>query len=290
MKEKDLLTLGFKETPKKHFYYHQQGDMIIIAEVMGQSFALLTSVAKRKELSSYLDRIVIHNPVVKRTYHQDSELVIITKKNVSVEAFKELLDNLYEVLKGCKCECRHCHQEKRVNVVYMDRSIELLCDDCSQLLKTNPSVKELRVGLGLMGSLIFGLIPALIWGFFNQIGMIISLTGILFGLTGYLGFRIFAGGMNRKGFWLSMLMTYIDLWIGEIIALTFSIQSAYTASVEQHVTLLESFRVLPAFLSDSEVLGVILAYHFYALILIITVYVIAHLIYKRRHSRPLETL
>jgi len=280
---KELETIGFKPTAKKQFYtYKKDGYYIIAQSLVGGKLGLLASVKSDNALISYLDKLTIHDENIVRAYYDDYECGIVVKMRKSAEEIDALLNDLvaYFMSSGSKQVCHGCHEVKKISPVHIHGDIDLLCEEC--ILKKETEEVKPEYKKGMLGAVIACIIPAVIWAFTHRLGYVVSATGILFGLCSYLGYKRSGHKMSKKGWLLTFFAAALMMHVGELFAMGFAIQAAFASSSTATIGYWQAFVLLPAFLSDPEVIGVTLAYFAYTYVFIFITYLLIYFLHERK--------
>lgn len=290
MKVKELETLGFTQKPLKNYYgMTVQGYEIILQDLGLGKAGLLLSIAENDQLIRHLDRMQIHSDAIVRSYCRDNECGITLRlSRMTPDELQQLIETLAAFLSSHHIPqvCHLCKQAKPVSVAIVGGELEVLCDDC---LHDQEDVKTIhsRPMAGMLGSLLCGLIPALLWALGYRLGYLVAIDGILFALCGYFGYAFFGDGMDGKGRALSLLAIFIDLMVGEYGALALSVKEAYMSQMNVKISLGEALSVVPAFIDQVDIAASILTYLFYGVVLIVVTWLLINVIYSRVQKRKM---
>ena len=281
----------FKKTPKKGFYTLEKEGYLFVLESLGFfKYGLLSVIEEKGPINEFIDRLVIHNQYVERSYIMNNEFGIVLNR-INIEALESLLDEIIVFFKENNIHnvCLHCHQRKDLSFFYNDVNIEISCEDCLQDVeyKEHPShpVK------GLLGVIIECLIPTVIFIYSRYIGYLIAPIGIIYALLGYYGYKKLGGYMDKKGICISFITPLLMMFIGQGVRYVYDVMDAFKANWKINVSFSEALGVTPGLISGS-VLAVGLVYLIYIFVFFLVTYVILIVIEKRKgyHFNVIEKL
>ena len=93
MKKKEIETL-FKKTPKKGFYTLEKDGYLFVLESLGLfKYGLLSVIEEKGPLNEFIDRLVIHNQYVERSYIINNEFGVVLNR-IDINALELLLDEI----------------------------------------------------------------------------------------------------------------------------------------------------------------------------------------------------
>ena len=283
MKIKELTTIGFKETPKKDYYYYHQDDFYLILQILKHhKIALLLATKDTETQRNTLDNLFIKTDAIERVYSNDEGAgLVLSYRSLKKEELLSIILKLKEEIKQSP-QCHHCHQNKPLNIYLLDDEIDLLCPECFENTEHITSHKASK--LGILGAFIGALIAGIIWALGYNVGYLICLDGILFSLLSFIGYQKLGHYIDKKAKFIIPIIDLCVLLIAQYFACAFSIQEAFKRIGASSISFVQALVVVPGMMSDSGILGFLLVYLFYGLILMIITLVIMFIIYKHKTS------
>lgn len=290
MKKKEIETL-FKKTPKKGFYTLEKDGYLFVLESLGLfKYGLLSVIEEKGPLNEFIDRLVIHNQYVERSYIINNEFGVVLNR-IDINALELLLDEIIAFFKDNHIEniCLHCHQRKDLAFFYNDVNIEISCEECLQEVEYKEHSSHLL--RGILGALIGCIIPTFLFIISRHIGYLIAPVGILYGLLAYYGYKKLGYYMDKKGICASFLTAVVTMFLGQSVRYVYDVVDAFQANWKIKVSFSEALGVMPGLINGS-VLAVGFVYLIYILVFLLVTYVIVIVIEKRKgyHFNVIEKL
>ena len=260
MKKKDLTQI-FKKTDKKNYYYYDR-DYPVIACLYRRKLALMLSITINQQVKDYLDKLYITSPFVTRTYTDHNECgIILNYRKMTSDILKKLIEDLQLFLKqeNIKNVCHISGNIGDVKVALMDDQIEIVSLETFNDQKDCP-VTHKSHHLALFGSILFCILPLLIWIFLHDFGLIITLDGFLFGIMSYYGYKKFSPYINYLSVLFITMVSVMMLIIAQIFVIPLEIMDVFSYSMKINITYFQAFSILPEMITDLELIKTMSVY------------------------------
>ena len=282
MKIKELTTIGFKSTPKKDYYYYIQDHFYLLLQILPHhKIALLLTTEDNQHQRDVLEQLFIKRDDVERIYSNEEGAGLVISRRIKKEELLEIILKLKEEINQ-SAQCHHCHQSKSLNAYLLDDEIDILCPDCFE--KHERITKHTASPLGILGAILGALIGGVIWAFGYNLGYIICLDAILLSLLSFVGYKKLGHYIDQKAKILIPLIDILVLLFAQYASCAFSIQAAFKRIGASSVSFIQALVVVPGMMFDSSLMGLLLVYLFYGLILMIITLVILFIYDKRKNS------
>lgn len=282
MKIKELTTIGFKPTPKKDYYYYIQDHFYLLLQVLPHhKIALLLTTEDSKHQRDILEQLFIKRDDVERIYSNEKGAGLVLSKRIKKEELENIVLTLKKEINQLP-QCHHCHQSKSLNVYLLDDEIDILCSDCFE--KHERITKHTASPLGILGAFIGAVIGGIIWAFGYNLGYIICLDAILLSLLSFIGYKKLGHYIDQKAKIIIPLIDILVLLFAQYASCAFSVQAAFKRIGTSSVSFIQALVVVPGMMFDSSLIGLLLVYLFYGLILIIITLIILFIYDKRKNS------
>lgn len=262
----DLEQIGFIENKKCQSAYGNVDGFKYIVSYLAQSkqYTIVTTVKKDQEVGELQEYIntMDRGPFVNYVSYTDRVLYIsMTNSNqLDVWEIQRVMKNISSFLltQGYSQCCRHCGEITNVDVCSVEGNADLICQSCFANYESKmPEVKSVNLPLGIIGALAGSLIGVIAWVLIYQLGIVAGITGFIMSVACLKGYEMLGGRLDKKGIIIGVLIAIAMLFIAEMIALGFEIQSAY-GEYGMTIGIMDSMKQIPLFLGESEVLfGVI---------------------------------
>lgn len=286
MKIKELTTIGFKPTPKKDYYYYIQDNFYLLLQVLPHhKIALLLTTKDTKKQRDILEQLFIKRDNVERIYSNEEGAGVVLSSSIKKEELKEIILKLKEEINQSP-QCHHCHQNKPINVYLLDDEIDILCSECFK--KHERITKHTASPLGIAGAIIGAIIGGVIWAFGYSLGFIICLDAIFISLLSFIGYKKLGHYIDQKAKILIPVIDVVVLLLGQYASCAFSVQDAFKRIGASSVSFVQALVVVPGMMFDSDLMGLLLTYLFYGLILMIITLIILFIYDKRKNSYYFE--
>lgn len=282
MKIKELTTIGFKPTPKKDYYYYIQDHFYLLLQVLPHhKIALLLTTEDTKTQRDILEQFFIKRDAVEHIYSNEEGAGLVLSSSIKKEELKEIVLKLKEEINQSP-QCHHCHQSKPLNVYLLDDEIDILCSDCFE--KHERITKHTASPFGILGAIIGAVIGGVIWAFGYNLGYMICLDAILLSFLSFIGYKKLGHYIDQKAKILIPLIDLLVLLFAQYASCAFSVQAAFKRIGASSVSFIQALVVVPGMMFDSSLMGLLLVYLFYGLILMIITLVILFIYDKRKNS------
>lgn len=281
MKIKELTTIGFKRTPKKDYYYYVSDNFYLILQVLKHRKLALLLTTKDTELQrNTLDNLFIKTDAIERVYSNDEGAgLVLSYPSLKINELEDIVLKLKEQIQQSP-QCHHCHESKPLNVYLLDDEIDVLCSDCFDTTEHITSHRASK--LGILGAIIGALIAGIIWALGYDLGYIICLDGIIFSILSFIGYLKLGHYIDKKSKWIIPVINILALFIAQYFSCALSVQAAFKRIGTSSISLIQALIVVPGMMSDASILGYLLVYLFYGLVLMIITLVIMFIIYKHK--------
>ena len=171
---------------------------------------------------------------------------------------------------------------KPLNVYLLDDEIDILCSDCFK--KHERITKHTASPLGILGAFIGAVIGGIIWAFGYNLGYIICLDAILLSLLSFIGYKKLGHYIDQKAKIIIPLIDILVLFFAQYASCAFSVQAAFKRIGTSSVSFIQALVVVPGMMFDSSLIGLLLVYLLYGLILMIITLIILFIYDKRKNS------
>ena len=234
-----------------------------------------------KHQRDILEQLFIKRDDVERIYSNEKGAGLVLSKRIK----KEELENIILTLKkeiNQSPQCHHCHRSIPLNVYLLDDEIDILCSDCFE--KHERITKHTASPLGILGAFIGAVIGGIIWAFGYNLGYIICLDAILLSLLSFIGYKKLGHYIDQKAKIIIPLIDILVLLFAQYASCAFSVQAAFKRIGTSSVSFIQALVVVPGMMFDSNLIGLLLVYLLYGLILMIITLVILFIYDKRKNS------
>ena len=234
-----------------------------------------------KHQRDILEQLFIKRDDVERIYSNEKGAGLVLYKHIK----KEELENIVLTLKkeiNQSPQCHHCHHSIPLNVYLLDDEIDILCSDCFE--KHERITKHTASPLGILGAFIGAVIGGIIWAFGYNLGYIICLDAILLSLLSFIGYKKLGHYIDQKAKIIIPLIDILVLLFAQYASCAFSVQAAFKRIGTSSVSFIQALVVVPGMMFDSSLIGLLLVYLLYGLILMIITLVILFIYDKRKNS------
>lgn len=234
-----------------------------------------------KHQRDILEQLFIKRDDVERIYSNEKGAGLVLSKRIK----KEELENIILTLKkeiNQSPQCHHCHQSKPLNVYLLDDEIDILCSDCFK--KHERITKHTASPLGILGAFIGAVIGGIIWAFGYNLGYIICLDAILLSLLSFIGYKKLGHYIDQKAKIIISLIDILVLFFAQYASCAFSVQAAFKRIGTSSVSFIQALVVVPGMMFDSSLIGLLLVYLLYGLILMVITLIILFIYDKRKNS------
>ncbi len=270
MKKQDILNLKLNPTDKPDYYYLVIDEYILILAFMPfYRLAIMSSVTYKKSLADYLNRLYIHNDDIRRAYLIEHDLgIVLNYRRMDQKEFEAILKNLVITLKELNIHTvdRFTKQPGVLYPAFMAEDIEIVSRQSFAKQEREHQPKKSK-NTGLLSALLLGLIGSWMFAHYHKLGLIVSLSGIILGLC------------------TSVVISAVDLLIGQVFATAISIKDGLAASTKNtmHLSTFETLPLVPHFLVEQDVVSAMIPYLALTLLLAIITILICFYFYKKAH-------
>lgn len=288
MKKQDILNLKLNPTDKLDYYYLVIDEYILILAFMPfYRLAIMSSVTYKKSLADYLNRLYIHNDDIRRAYLIEHDLgIVLNYRRMDQKEFEAILKNLVITLKELNIHTvdRFTKQPGVLYPAFMAEDIEIVSRQSFAKQEREHQPKKSK-NTGLLSALLLGLIGSWMFAHYHKLGLIVSLSGIILGLCTFFGYLWLGERMDKKGIISSVVISAVDLLIGQVFATAISIKDGLVASTKNtmHLSFFETLPLVPHFLVDQDVISAMIPYLVLTLLLAIVTILICFYFYKKAH-------
>lgn len=288
MKKQDIINLKLNPTDKPDYYYLMIDEYILILAFLPfYRLAIMSSVTSKKALGNYLNRLYIHNDDIKRAYLIEHDLgIVLNYRRMDQREFEAILKNLVLTFKELKIHTvdRFTKQPGVLYPAFMAEDIEIVSRQSFAKQEREHQPKKSQ-NAGLLSAFLLGLIGSWMFAHYHKLGLIVSLSGIIIGLCTFFGYLWLGERMDKKGIIGSVVISAVDLLIGQVFATAISIKDGLVASTKNtmHLSLFETLPLVSHFLVDQDVIGAMLPYLGLTLLFVITTILICFSFYKKGH-------
>lgn len=288
MKKQDIIDLKLNPTDKPDYYYLVIDEYILILAFMPfYCLAIMSSVTSKKALANYLNRLYIHNDDIKRAYLIEHDLgIVLNYRRMDQKEFEAILKNLVLTFKELNIHTvdRFTKQSGVLYPAFMAEDIEIVSRQSFAKQEREHQPKKSK-NAGILSALLLGLIGSWMFAYYHKLGMIVSLSGIILGLCAFFGYLWLGERMDQKGIISSIVISAIDLLIGQVFATAISIKDGLVASTKNtmHLSFFETLPLVPHFLVDQDVIRAMIPYLVLTLLLAIVTILICFYFYKKAH-------
>ena len=199
-----------------------------------------------------------------------------TKRND--EAYNIKISEMEVINSGLITKSLYINQGIENNIL-LDDEIDILCSDCFE--KHERITKHTASPLGILGAFIGAVIGGIIWAFGYNLGYIICLDAILLSLLSFIGYKKLGHYIDQKAKIIIPLIDILVLLFAQYASCAFSVQAAFKRIGTSSVSFIQALVVVPGMMFDSSLIGLLLVYLLYGLILMIITLVIYD---KRKNS------
>lgn len=189
-------------------------------------------------------------------------LSIQSREDKDRENLAEIIDSVTAKCSQCGLHscCTHC---KSVEVLYpaaVDGVPVLLCQNCLTRTMNEVSAqsqKKENVLLGLIGAAVGVLLGAVLWVIIGQVGFIAGIAGYVIVLCGMKGYQMLGKDMSRIGVIICVILSCLAIVGAEFVSLGLVIYKELSDTYYHYISLGDAFSLIPDFLGEPEVVGII---------------------------------
>ncbi len=172
----------------------------------------------------------------------------------------------------CTPCCSVCGRYGDVDVYSIENNVSALCTGCYGTLQNDvvenilsDSSIRMNYPMGVLGAILGGICGALIWILFSVMGRIGWMAGLVAGFGGVMGFKWLGKKISTAGIVLSIIISFIFLFMGMYIAAGIDMYNALTAEGIS-VTFRDALDIIPYFMQDSEYTGTLIYNNIFGII------------------------
>lgn len=108
---------------------------------------------------------------------------------------------------------------------------------------------------GVLGAFLWSLIGVVIWIIIGKFGFVAGIAGFLMMKFAIYGYQRFAGGINRKGRIISLIIAFIMIFVANYMLYVIDMSSYYYGNAFNIENIINSVISLPGYLSFTELWG-----------------------------------
>ena len=172
----------------------------------------------------------------------------------------------------CVSCCSICGRYGDVDVYSIENNVSALCTGCYGTLQNNvvenilsDSSTQTNYPMGIIGAILGGICGALIWILFSVMGRIGWMAGLVAGFGGIMGFKWLGKKISTAGIALSIIISFIFLFMGMYIAVGIDLYNAFIAEGFS-VTFSDALDFIPYAMQDSEYTGALIYNNIFGII------------------------
>lgn len=248
----ELTQIGFRIDTKNQIAYGMVGQYHYVLTYYKNNKQLYIKTCVHLSNEDHLELMNLPLTVIDQLKYQNLDILMMIQnvRKISVDEIEKMMQMVSSFLsqRNIKEACHYCQQEKSVHVCQMQGAMELVCDDCLNKYQTiKPGIIPVHFSRGLVGLFGGSIIGMIIWILIYQLGYVAGISGLLMAYLCIKGYEKFAGRLDKKGLFLSIIISVVMLAIAELICFNLEIANAF------HLSFTEALEVLPEMLDESSV-------------------------------------
>lgn len=241
----------------------EQYMFIVYYNESSNQYSIFTTVKKEEDqdlLKETLESLNQKDEIAFARYGEE-RIVVGVKNSDDLNAYyidtliNQLVDNLK--VQGYQPYCVYAHKYEDLHVVEYNGQCILMSDSCFTALSSQMKpIVNASVSKGIIGALIGSLVGIAAWILIYQLGYIAGITGFVMAMCTFKGYEKLGGRLDKKGIWISLVISIVMLFIAELICLAMEIHSELGSYYS--INFFDAILSVPFFLQEDEILWAVL--------------------------------